>query len=85
MGRYLALEATFYRILRAANQRHRRGCTQTPRTFTTPPSHSATAANQVRSWDITYLALPVRGQHYYLYPIEDIYSRKAVGWEVHAH
>ena len=25
----------------------------------------------------------VRGQYYYLYLIEDIYSRKGVGWEVH--
>lgn len=32
---------------------------------------------------ITYLPSKVRGQYYYLYLIEDIYSRKAVGWEVH--
>lgn len=25
----------------------------------------------------------MRGQYYYLYLIEDIYSRKAVGWEVY--
>lgn len=25
----------------------------------------------------------MRGQHYYLYLIEDIYGRKAVGWEVY--
>lgn len=31
----------------------------------------------------TYLPSPVRGKFYYLYLIEDIYSRKAVGWEVH--
>ncbi|VVP59775.1 IS3 family transposase IS1240 [Pseudomonas fluorescens] len=35
------------------------------------------------SWDITYLPSPVRGKYYYLYLIEDIYSRKAVGWEVY--
>lgn len=28
------------------------------------------------------LPSPVRGKFYYLYLIEDIYSRKAVGWEV---
>ncbi len=33
--------------------------------------------------DITYLPSPVRGKYYYLYLIEDIYSRKAVGWEVY--
>lgn len=27
----------------------------------------------------------MRGQYYYLYLIEDIYSRKAVGWEVYEH
>ena len=36
-------------------------------------------------WDITYLPSPVRGQFYYLYMIEDVYSRKIVGWEVYDH
>jgi transposase InsO family protein len=40
-------------------------------------------ANEVWSWDISYLPTTVIGQHYYLYMIEDIYSRKIVGWEVH--
>ncbi|MBQ0762427.1 MAG: transposase family protein [Marinobacter psychrophilus] len=48
-----------------------------------PTTHVARKPNQVRSWGITYLPLPVRGQYYYLYLIKDIYSRKAVGWEVH--
>jgi len=81
---YLASEATFYRVLRAADQQHRRGRSQPPRTVATPTSHVATAANQVWSWDITYLPTAVRGQYFYLYLIEDIYSRKAVGWEVYA-
>ena len=34
------------------------------------------------TWDITYLASAVKGQFYYLYLIEDIYSRKIVGYEV---
>jgi len=37
----------------------------------------------VWSWDITYLPSPIRGKYYYLYLIEDIYSRKAVGCEVY--
>jgi putative transposase len=37
----------------------------------------------VWSWDITYCRSSVRGLYYYLYLIEDIYSRKIVGWEVH--
>lgn len=82
-GIYLASESTFYRVLKAHDQGHRRGRAQPPRPRTPPTSYSATAANQVWSWDITYLPTTVRGQYYYLYLIEDIYSRKTVGWEVH--
>jgi putative transposase len=82
-GRYVASEATFYRVLRAADQHHRRGRSQPPRKLARPTSHMAVAAKQVWSWDITYLPSPVRGQFFYLYLIEDIYSRKAVGWEVY--
>lgn len=42
----------------------------------------AIQANQVWSWDITYLPSGIRGLFYYLYIIVDIYSRKIVGWEV---
>ncbi len=83
-GRYLASEATFYRVLKAADQQHRRGRSHAPHKHAAPTTHSATKANQVWSWDITYLPSPVRGQYYYLYLIEDIYSRKGVGWEVYA-
>ncbi len=83
-GRYLASESTFYRVLRAANQQHHRGRSQTPRHHARPATHIARQANSVWSWDITYLPSPVRGQYYYLYLISDVYSRKAVGWEVHA-
>ena len=82
-GCCLASESTFYRVLHAADQQHRRGRSQPPRTVKAPTSHVATAANQVWPWDITYLPAAVRGQYFYLYLIEDIYSRKAVGWEVH--
>jgi putative transposase len=82
-GVYLASEATFYRLLKAHGQAQRRGRARSPRHHTPPTTYSATAANQVWSWDITYLPSPVRGQFYYLYLVEDIYSRKGVGWEVH--
>lgn len=82
-GRYLASESSFYRILRDADQHHRRGRSQPPRPQAAPTSYTAAGPNQVWSWDITYLPSPVRGQYYYLYLIEDIYSRKGVGWEVH--
>ena len=35
------------------------------------------------SWDVTYLAAATRGVFYRLYLVEDIFSRKIVGWEVH--
>lgn len=82
-ARYLASEATFYRVLRAAGQQHHRGRSQRPRRYAAPTTHAAHGPNQVWSWDITYLPSPVRGKYYYLYLIEDIYSRKAVGWEVY--
>lgn len=82
-GCYLASESTFYRVLRQADQQHRRGRSQPPRRHVAPTTHVATAARQVWSWDITYLPSPVRGKYYYLYLIEDIYSRKAVGWEIY--
>ncbi|WP_339491645.1 IS3 family transposase [Pseudomonas sp. EA_15y_Pfl2_R67] len=81
--RYLASEATFYRVLRAAGQQQHRGRSQRPRRHAAPTTHTAKGPNQVWSWDITYLPSPVRGKYYYLYLIEDIYSRKAVGWEVY--
>jgi len=37
----------------------------------------------VWSWDITFLASSIRGAFYWLYLVEDIYSRKLVSWEIH--
>lgn len=81
-GQYLASESTFYRVLRDAQQLHRRGRARAP-SKAAKPRHQATAPNRVWSWDITWCAGPVRGLFYYLYLILDIYSRKIVGWEVH--
>lgn len=83
-GCYLASESTFYRVLQAEGQGQRRGRATPPQRRAPPTSYSATAPQQVWSWDITYLPTTVRGQFYYLYLVEDIYSRKAVGWEVYA-
>lgn len=82
-GRYLASESSFYRVLRDVGQVNRRGAAEPPRTMAKPKGFCATAPNQVWSWDITFLASSVRGQFYRLYMIEDIFSRKVVGWEVH--
>ncbi len=82
-GTYLASESTLYRVLKEHGQNVRRGRARAPRTVKPPTSYTATAANQVWSWDVTYCPSPVRGQFYYLYLFEDIFSRKIVGWEVY--
>jgi len=82
-GRYLASESSFYRVLREAGQAYRRGRAAIPRTVAKPTSHTATAPNQVWSWDVTWLPGTVKGQFYKLYLIEDVFSRFPVGWEVH--
>lgn len=82
-GIYLASEPTFYRVLKAHHQLHRRGRARAPRKLARPTTYIASGPKQVWSWDITYCPSSVRGQFYYLYMIEDIYSRKIVGWEVH--
>ena len=81
-GRYLASESTVYRLLREQGQLVFREPSKPP-TPREVPVLCATAANQVWSWDITYLRSALRGSFYYLYLAEDIWSRKIVGWEVH--
>jgi putative transposase len=82
-GRYIGSESTIYRILRAEGQDAHRGRAK-PRTVRSVDAHVATAANQVWSWDITYLLSSLRGRFFYLYLVEDIWSRRIVGFEVHA-
>lgn len=80
-GIYIMSESSFYRYLKANNMQHHRGRSKKPNPKPIS-THSATAPNQVWMWDITWLAGPVKGQHYYLYLILDLFSRKIVGWEV---
>lgn len=80
---YIGSESSFYRVLKAANMLHHRGKAKVKKNHHKPTSYTATKANEVWSWDISYLPTCVIGHHYYLYMIEDIYSRKIVGWEVH--
>lgn len=82
-GIWLASESSFYRVLAQAGQNHRRGRAKPPRNLAKPKALAARMANQVWSWDITYLPTAVRGQFYRLYMVLDIYSRKVVGWEIH--
>ena len=82
-GIYLASESSFYRVLRAAKQLVNRGRAKVP-SRKRPEAFEATAANQLWSWDITYLSTTIKGLYFYLYLIMDVYSRKIVGWEVYA-
>lgn len=80
-GIYLASESIFYRVMhRHGQQNHRGKMRKTGKN--SKASHCATACNQVWSWGIIYLPEPIKGMHYYLYLIIDIYSRDIVGWEV---
>lgn len=82
-GIYIASEATFYRVLKAESLNQHRGHTK-PRVVAKPMAYEAMRPNQIYSWDITYLQSCVRGQFYYLYLFLDIFSKKIVGWNIHA-
>jgi transposase InsO family protein len=83
-GEYVASEASFCRVLREHGQNAHRGRAKAPKASRPPTTHIATAPCQVWCWDMTYLPATVVGRWFYLYLILDLYSRKIVGWEVHA-
>lgn len=80
-GVYLASESTFYRVLHGEDMQHHRSRARPPRHR--PHEYVADGPWQVASWDITYLRSHVRGRFFYLYLVEDVWSRKILGWEVH--
>ena len=49
-----------------------------------PRAHETFAPRELFSWDITYLSTAVKGQYFYLYLFLDVFSRKAIGHEVHS-
>ncbi len=81
-GLYIASESTFYRVLHQEKQLTHRQRSR-PSKHHKPKSFTATGANQVWSWDISYFPTTVKGLYFYLYTIIDIYSRKIVGWSIH--
>jgi transposase InsO family protein len=83
-GIYLASESSFQRVLRERRQTAHRGRAKLPRKVRPPTTHVATAPRQVWCWDVTYLPALILGHWFYLYLILDIFSRKIVGFEVHA-
>ena len=82
-GEYIASESTFYRVLKQNNQLTERSGTKRKGTYKKPESQKANKANQLSSWEISYCPSTTKGKHYYLYMIEDIFSRKIVGAEVY--
>ena len=82
-GCYIASESTFYRVLKEEGQRRHRQKAKPAKQVKKPKSLTATAPNQLYSWDITYLPTQIRGLFLYLYLVMDIYSRKIVGWQVY--
>jgi len=82
-GIYIASESTFNRVLKAEDQLHHRQKARPARQINKPRALTATAPNQLYSWDIIYLPAVVKGLFFYLYLVMDIYSRKIVGWQVH--
>ena len=69
MGSNPASESSFYRILRAADQQHRRGRSQPPRHVPAPTSHAATGPNQ--SVVLGYHLLAVTRARPVLLPLSD--------------
>lgn len=83
-GSYIGSESTFYRVLNENGQLAQRAPTKLRVNNSKLKEKIATKPNQLWTWDISYLATLTRGQHYYLYMIVDIFSRKIVGAEVYA-
>lgn len=78
-GLYLASIRTMYRLLAASGEsgerRAQRGPMKHPK-----PTLTATAPNQIWTWDITKLRGPLPGVFYCLYVVLDLFSRMTVGW-----
>ena len=83
LGVYVASESTFYRVLKKHSQLNERGRANKRQKRPEPDTFIANGPNQVYTWDISCMPSAVKGQHWYLYLILDIYSRKIVAWEVH--
>jgi len=82
-GVYLASIRTFYRVLAALGESKERRNQRLPHSHV-KPSLTATAPNQVWTWDITKLATLEKGIFLHVYVIIDLFSRYVVGWLVAA-
>jgi putative transposase len=80
-GVYLASIRTMYRLLAEGAETQERRRQRQPQVHP-KPSLTATAPNQVWTWDITKLATTSVGVFLHLYVILDLFSRYVVGWMV---
>jgi putative transposase len=78
-GTYLASIRTYYRVLAESGESKERRNQRLPHPYV-KPSLTATAPNQVWTWDITKLATLQKGIFLHLYVIIDLFSRYVVGW-----
>ena len=78
-GTYLCSVRTLYRLLASEHALSERRTVRRAGTYR-KPELLAVRIREVWTWDITFLKGPVRGVHYYLYVVLDIYSRYVVGW-----
>lgn len=78
-GQYIGSIRTMYRVLAEAGEVRERRNVRAARAHA-PPSLTATAPNQVWTWDITKLATTEKGKLLQLYVIIDLFSRFVVGW-----
>ncbi len=81
-GQYIASEATMYKILKEEKLLRHRLPSKPPSQYK-PKELTASAPNEIYSWDITYLSSQIKGIFFYLYLIMDVYSRKIVGFQVY--
>jgi putative transposase len=82
-GIWIASESSFYRVMKAHNLLTHREKVKPTKPMKKPRAFKAVRANEVYTWDITYLPTSVKGQFFYLYLVMDIFSRKVVGWQVY--
>jgi putative transposase len=80
-GIYVGSIRTLYRVLAAAGETAERRAQRRPQVHPSP-SLTATAPNQVWTWDITKLATLEKGVFLMAYVIIDLFSRYVVGWMV---
>ena len=78
-GEYIASIRTMYRVLAEAGETGERRNQRAPQAYA-KPSLTATAPNQVWTWDITKLATQQKGVFLMAYVIIDLFSRYVVGW-----